>query len=875
VSQGDPAVGQRGVDAGADGRQSVRQHPHLAGDAFDGGTRLTIVIWMQRDGRRLGIDFGTSSTVAVLRGPDGRSTPILFGETPVLPSAVCADGDRLLAGRDALHLGRSRPEHLEPNPKRRIDEGVVLLGAREVPVAELIAAVLLRAREEADRVADGGGETVLTCPAGWGPRRRAVLREAATRAGLDAVTLIAEPVAAASYFVHVLGNDISSGNCLLVYDFGAGTFDASVVRRTGDGFTVLAEEGLPDAGGLDVDAAIVSYLGAVYATRAPAAWSRLTQPASGADLRAARQLWQDVRDAKEMLSRSATTSIHLPLLEAEVPLGREQLEHLARPVLDRTVAATRAALRVAGVGPGELTGVFLVGGSSRIPLVATLLHRALGIAPTAIEQPELVVAGGSLHAPQDAALAADPVLATPVAPAPPPVPAVPPVAPPVAAPAPAPVSAGPFTPVSAAPVSPAAAPVSPAAGLFGETTGQPVPGPAAPLLHPQAPIGPPLRPPQRPTAPPARSGQSQRTIAAVAAVAVLAVVATVVALLNRGDNGSPGSGNTANGSTSGTVAFMLRDNVSTRWTKFDKPSFAEAVRAQCPACKVLDYNAGQDAAKQLAQTDEAIAAGAKVLVVTAVDAQTAVAIVRKAKARNVPVIAYDALIRNAPIDYYVSYQYEAVGRLQGEALVKKMTDDGTIATGQVVMINGSPTDEAADRFKKGAHEALDGKVRIGKEYDTPDWNPAKARTQMEQAITALGKDSIKGVYAANDGIAGAASAAMSIAGFTTIPPLTGQDAELSAIQRIIAGQQYMTVYKGIRPEATAAADLAVQLLKGERPTLETSVDNGAGQIPAKFVTPVVVTAANVNDTVVKDGLYTAAEICTAQFAAGCNRLGLS
>jgi D-xylose transport system substrate-binding protein len=222
----------------------------------------------------------------------------------------------------------------------------------------------------------------------------------------------------------------------------------------------------------------------------------------------------------------------------------------------------------------------------------------------------------------------------------------------------------------------------------------------------------------------------------------------------------------------------------------------------------------------------------------------------------------------------VSYQYEAVGRLQGEALVKKMTDDGTIATGQVVMINGSPTDEAADRFKKGAHGALDGKVRIGKEYDTPDWNPAKAQTQMEQAITALGKDSIKGVYAANDGIAGAASAAMSIAGFTTMPPLTGQDAELSAIQRIIAGQQYMTVYKGSRPEATAAADLVVRLLKGERPTMETSVDNGAGQIPARFVTPVAVTAANVNDTVVKDGLYTAAEICTAQFAAGCNRVGL-
>jgi molecular chaperone DnaK (HSP70) len=304
----------------------------------------------------------------------------------------------LLVGRDALHVGRSQPQHLEPNPKRRIDEGTVLLGEREVPVAELIAGVLRRVREEASRVIGGPvDETVLTCPASWGSRRRAVLREAAALGGLGEVTLVAEPVAAASYFVDVLGNDVPIGSAIVVYDLGA-----SVVRRTGDGFAVLAEEGLADAGGLDIDATIVSYLGAVFAGPAAQRWTELTQPTDPGQLRANRQLWDEVRGAKEMLSRSTTTSIHLPLLDADAPLGREQLEQLARPVLDRTVAATRSAARLSGVGHDRIAGVFLVGGSSRIPLAATLLHRTFGRAPVAIEQPELIVASGSLYAPPGA-----------------------------------------------------------------------------------------------------------------------------------------------------------------------------------------------------------------------------------------------------------------------------------------------------------------------------------------------------------------------------------------------------------------------------------------------------------------------------------------
>ncbi|WP_327001071.1 Hsp70 family protein [Dactylosporangium sp. NBC_01737] len=349
---------------------------------------------------RLGIDFGTSSTVAVLDTGDGQTRPLLFDGTPVLPSAVCRDDSgALLVGRDAQHVGRGSPASFEPNPKKRIDDGEVLLGGAEVAVPDLIAAVLRRVDEEAQRTAGRPATaTVLTYPAGWGGRRRDVLLAAARSAGLTAVTLVPEPVAAATYFVTVLGNEVPPGGCVAVYDFGAGTFDASVVRGTGGGFEVLAAEGILDAGGLDVDAAVFAYLGAVHGGTDAATWRRLSSPATDADRRAARTMWDEARAGKEMLSRAAKTSFFIPLLETDTTLGREQLETLARPLLDRTVAATRIALREAGVRPADLAGVFLVGGSSRMPLCATLLHQAFGIAPVVIEQPELVVASGSLRA---------------------------------------------------------------------------------------------------------------------------------------------------------------------------------------------------------------------------------------------------------------------------------------------------------------------------------------------------------------------------------------------------------------------------------------------------------------------------------------------
>lgn len=347
---------------------------------------------------RLGIDFGTANTVGVLALPGREPRPLLFDGSPLLPSAVAvAPGGELLVGRDAVHASVADPAAFEPYPKRCIDDGTLLLGGAELPVADVIAAVLRRVDAEATRVADERpAEVALTCPAAWGSARRQTLLTAAA-AALPRVRLVTEPVAAASYFVDVAQGRVPVGGVAVVYDFGAGTFDATVVRRIGGGFEVLATEGLTDCGGLDIDAAVVDHLGTVLRERDDVSWQRLSAPTTTAQRRARRQLWDNVRTAKESLSRIATTVVHVPLFDADELLGREQLELLAAPIVDRTVAATRLALRGAGVEPDEVAAVFLTGGSSRLPAVATTLHQALGIVPTVVDQPELAVAEGGVR----------------------------------------------------------------------------------------------------------------------------------------------------------------------------------------------------------------------------------------------------------------------------------------------------------------------------------------------------------------------------------------------------------------------------------------------------------------------------------------------
>ncbi|WP_344481020.1 Hsp70 family protein [Glycomyces endophyticus] len=346
-------------------------------------------------GTSLGIDFGTSHTIAVVRRADGGVRPLLFDGAPLMPSAVCADAEGgLLVGRDAVHAGRRHPERFEPNPKRLIDRPSTLLGSREYPVPDLIAAVLGAVADECRRVVGVPAQVTLTVPAEWGPARRQVVEDAAARSGLGRVRLVPEPVAAATYYAEALKHRTAVGSSIVVYDLGAGTFDASVVRRTESGFETVALDGRGDLGGLDIDAALIDHLGKVYGTRE--GWQRLMHPETVEERRHLRDFQEEVRGAKERLSRHQQSDIAIPLLDVEAHLTRSELEQIARPHLEQTIRVTLAVIRAAGLNLADSAGVFLVGGASRMPLVATMLHRELGIAPTVLDQPEVVVAEGSV-----------------------------------------------------------------------------------------------------------------------------------------------------------------------------------------------------------------------------------------------------------------------------------------------------------------------------------------------------------------------------------------------------------------------------------------------------------------------------------------------
>ena len=362
----------------------------------------------------------------------------------------------------------------------------------------------------------------------------------------------------------------------------------------------------------------------------------------------------------------------------------------------------------------------------------------------------------------------------------------------------------------------------------------------------------------------------------VAAVAAIALVVTACST-NNGSNSSGGN------SSSGTkkIALLLPETKTTRYEAQDKPLFEAKVKALCSDCQIIYSNANQDASAQQSQADAALTNGAKVLVLDPVDSASAASIVNKAKAQNVPVISYDRLILNAPVDYYISFDNVQVGKLQAQSLVDKLKAEKK--TGSLVMINGAPTDNNAKLFKEGAHSVLDSSgFKIAKEYDTPDWSPDKAQTEMEQAITALGKNGFVGVYAANDGTGGGAIAALKGQGITPLPPVTGQDAELAAVQRVLGGEQYMTVYKAIKPEAENAAEWAVALANGDtakaKALATTTTNNGTADVPSIILKPIAVTKATAKDTVgqmITDGFLKADQICTGAVASVCTQVGLS
>ncbi|HTR75939.1 MAG TPA: sugar ABC transporter substrate-binding protein [Solirubrobacterales bacterium] len=371
-----------------------------------------------------------------------------------------------------------------------------------------------------------------------------------------------------------------------------------------------------------------------------------------------------------------------------------------------------------------------------------------------------------------------------------------------------------------------------------------------------------------------------------AALALIAVAAVVAGCGGGGSSSSNGTseekseeGGGGEGGESFKIALLLPENETPRYETDDRPDFEKAIEEQCPECEVLYFNAGGDVEKQQSQGEAALTQGADVLVLDPEDSKSAASIVEQAHAQGVPVVSYDRLLEESEVGAYVSFNNVKVGELQAETLSKKLKEIGS-PKGPIIMINGDPADPNAALFKEGAHKGFEASgVEIAKEYDTPEWSAENAQKEAQQAITALGNNGFAAIYAANDETGGGAIAAMKGAGINPEErPVTGQDATVAGLQRILTGEQFMTVYKEIEPEAKIAAELALILARGEeipQEMITEMVDNGKTEVPSVLLKPIAVTKDNVKSTVVADGFVETSELCEGVYASACKEAGIS
>lgn len=366
----------------------------------------------------------------------------------------------------------------------------------------------------------------------------------------------------------------------------------------------------------------------------------------------------------------------------------------------------------------------------------------------------------------------------------------------------------------------------------------------------------------------------------VSAVAVCGALA-MGGLAACGDDEDSGTASTTStgaaapaAKAAGKVAVLLPDSKSSvRWETVDRPSLESAFKAA--GVEATIQNAEGDKSTQQQQAEQAITNGAKVLLLVNLDSGSGAAIEANAKSQGVKVIDYDRLTLKGDADYYVSFDNEAVGKLQGQGLVDCVGDK---KGAKIAVLNGSPTDNNATLFANGYNSVLKPKFADGTftkidDQSVPDWDNQKALTIFEQMLQKSG-NKVDGVLAANDGLGNAAISALKQRKLAQVP-VTGQDATLEGIQNIVNGDQCMSVYKAVKKEADAAAKLAIALAKGETPADKTSpINNETKDVPSILLEPVTVTKDNIKDYLGEPDFPTKEDICAGKVASKCTELGL-
>ncbi|ACA32618.1 D-xylose ABC transporter substrate-binding protein [Histophilus somni] len=299
------------------------------------------------------------------------------------------------------------------------------------------------------------------------------------------------------------------------------------------------------------------------------------------------------------------------------------------------------------------------------------------------------------------------------------------------------------------------------------------------------------------------------------------------------------------------IGMSIDDLRLERWQK-DRDIFVK--KAEALGAKVFVQSANGDATAQISQIENMLNKDIDVLVIIPFNGEVLSNVIAEAKKEGVKVLAYDRLINNADIDFYVSFDNEKVGELQAQSIIEKKPK------GNYFLMGGSPVDNNAKLFRKGQMKVLQphidsGEINVVGDQWVDSWLAEKALQIMENALTA-NKNNIDAVVASNDATAGGAIQALSAQGLSGKVAISGQDADLAAIKRILDGSQTMTVYKPITNLADKAAEISVALGKGGKVESNSQLNNGLKNVPAFLLEPVVVTKENIDDTVIKDGFHT-------------------